>query len=163
MIESVVSGVQRVTEGFDAFYRRAWQAIYRAVAVIVGHSDLAREATDEAMTRAFARWSAVSRMENPEGWVYRVAVNWARSKQRRQRLALMKPIPTIGGAQADRLPDPDLHAAITRLPDHHKDVVVARYLLDMSEVATAQAFGIPRGTVKSRLSRALATLKEELS
>jgi RNA polymerase sigma-70 factor (ECF subfamily) len=76
---------------------------------------------------------------------------------------LVKPVSTLGGPRADQNPDPDLYTAITGLPDHHKDVVVARNLLDMSEEATAQAFGIPKGTVKSRLSRALATLKEELS
>jgi RNA polymerase sigma-70 factor (ECF subfamily) len=42
-------------------------------------------------------------------------------------------------------------------------VVVARYLLDMSEADTARALGIPVGTVKSRLSRALSNLKETLS
>jgi RNA polymerase sigma-70 factor (ECF subfamily) len=49
------------------------------------------------------------------------------------------------------------------LSPRHRDVVVARLVLDLSESATAQALGIPAGTVKSRLSRALAELKEALS
>lgn len=163
MMELMTDGVHCVSESFDAFYRRAWPEVYRATAVTIDDADLAREATDEAMTRAYGRWSSVSTMENPVGWVYRVAVNWARSRQRRQRLALIRRVPTLTGAAVDELPDPDLYAAIQRLPGQHKDVVVARYLLDMSEEATAQAFGIPKGTVKSRLSRALETLKEELS
>ena len=162
-MDIVVEDVHPVSEAYESFYRRVWPEVYRAVAVTVQDSDLGREATDEAMTRAYGRWWAVSSMENPAGWVYRVAVNFARSRQRRQRIALRKPVPTLDEAHCDHLPDPDLYRAIVALPDHHKEVVVARFLLDMSEEATAQAFGIPKGTVKSRLSRALATLKKELT
>jgi RNA polymerase sigma-70 factor (ECF subfamily) len=59
--------------------------------------------------------------------------------------------------------DPRVLEAVRRLAPRHRDVVVARYLLDLSEAATAEALGIPVGTVKSRLSRALAQLKEVLS
>lgn len=162
MMEVVVDEVLDASEGFEAFYRRTWQLVFRATAVTVGQPDLAREATDEAMTRAYERWVTVQVMQNPTGWVYRVAVNWARSRQRRRRVASSKP---VGAAVVsyDQLPDPDLYRAISRLPTPQKDVVVARYLLDMSEEATATAFGLPRGTVKSRLSRALDTLREELT
>jgi RNA polymerase sigma-70 factor (ECF subfamily) len=43
-----------------------------------------------------------------------------------------------------------------------REVVTCRYLLDLSETETATALHIPRGTVKSRLSRALARLREEV-
>lgn len=163
MMESVVDEIQDVVETFEAFYRRAWPEVYRAAAVTVGESELAREATDEAMTRAYGRWTVVSAMENPDGWVYRVAVNWARSKQRRRKLARATQVRTLEGLHVDQLPDPDLYEAIASLSQPQKEVVVARYLLDMSESATAEAFGLPKGTVKSRLSRALDTLKEKLS
>jgi RNA polymerase sigma-70 factor (ECF subfamily) len=60
-------------------------------------------------------------------------------------------------------PEPDLVAAVRSLPRRQRDVVIARCLLDMSEVDTAGALGIPVGTVKSRLSRGLARLKEQLA
>lgn len=161
-MEIVIEDVQSVVESFDGFYRRVWPEVYRATAVTVGQADLAREATDEAMTRAYERWSRVAAMDNPAGWVYRVAVNWARSRQRRSVLALTKPAET-SRVSFDDLPDPDLIKAIQKLPMNQKEVVVSRYLLDMSEAETAEAFGVPNGTIKSRLSRALQTLKEELS
>jgi RNA polymerase sigma-70 factor (ECF subfamily) len=161
MMGVVAEEILDVAEGFETFYRRKWQMVFRATAVTVGHVDLAREATDEAMTRAYERWGSIQAMENPAGWVYRVAVNWARSRQRRQRLALSKS--AEGSAISyDRFPDPDLFDAIQRLPVLQKEIVVARYLLDMSEEATAAAFGVPKGTVKSRLSRALEALREEM-
>jgi DNA-directed RNA polymerase specialized sigma24 family protein len=64
-------------EGFTAFYERRRAQLHAVVAVTLGDHHLAAEAVDEAFVRAAERWSEVSRMERPAGWVYRVAVNWA--------------------------------------------------------------------------------------
>ena len=50
-----------------------------------------------------------------------------------------------------------------RLPDKLGRVVTCRYLLDLDEAATAVVLGVPRGTVKSRLSRGLARLRDDLA
>jgi RNA polymerase sigma-70 factor (ECF subfamily) len=52
--------------------------------------------------------------------------------------------------------------AVRNLPDHDRQVVTCRYLLDLSEAETAQILNVARGTVKSRLSRALAKLRPML-
>lgn len=51
-----------------------------------------------------------------------------------------------------------LESALERLSEEHRLVVTYRYLLEMDESETAQALGWPRGTVKSRLNRALRKL-----
>jgi RNA polymerase sigma-70 factor, ECF subfamily len=62
-----------------------------------------------------------------------------------------------------RVDDRDfLWAALTRLPPKHRVVVVLRIVEDLSEEQTAAMLGIPLGTVKSRLSRALAVLRATL-
>lgn len=70
---------------FPDFYRVNHQPVFRALAASLGDAELAREAVDEAMTRAFQRWSTVSTYANAPGWVYRVALNWARSRLRKQK------------------------------------------------------------------------------
>ena len=55
-----------------------------------------------------------------------------------------------------------LLAAIERLPEQARAAIACRYLLDLSEEETAAALDCPRGTVKSRLSRALDRLRVEL-
>ena len=55
-----------------------------------------------------------------------------------------------------------LLAAIERLPGAAREAISCRYLLDLSEEETAAALDCPRGTVKSRLSRALDRLRVEL-
>jgi RNA polymerase sigma-70 factor (ECF subfamily) len=163
MIEEQVSLSEPVFTGsFERFYTDTRQTVYRALVVGIGDGDLAREAVDEAMARAYERWRTVSLMANPEGWVYRVASNWATSRLRRRRLQLRPPPEALVSHDPDVV-EPRLLEAVRALSPRHRDVIVARYLLDMSESATAQALDIPEGTVKSRLSRALAQLKEVLS
>ena len=57
----------------------------------------------------------------------------------------------------------EVREAIGRLRDEERLVVACRYLMELSEAETAAALGIPPGTVKSRLHRALARLREDLS
>ena len=55
-----------------------------------------------------------------------------------------------------------LLAALDRLREQDRLVIGARYLLDLSEAEMAEALGIARGTVKSRLSRAMSRLRAAL-
>lgn len=135
--------------------------LYRAVALTVGNTGLAADAIDEAMTRAYTRWDRIGTYASPEGWVYRVALNVARSALRKTRRE------DLWGQPPERLvvdvpPDLELRAAIGRLPVKLRSVVVARYLLDWSTADTAEALGIPEGTVKTMLRRALARLAKDL-
>ena len=68
---------------FEDFYRTNRTSIGRALALTLRDTALAAEAIDEAMARAYQRWPHVSQLENPGGWVYRVALNWSRSVLRR--------------------------------------------------------------------------------
>lgn len=143
--------------GFDGFYRTHRARLCHALDLTVRDSDLAVEAIDEAMTRAAQRWDVVGSYDSPEGWVYRVALNWARSVFRRRR-----PLPWRGEALWDTLPDPDVSRAVAALPVKLRIVVVARFYLDWSVSQIAEGLKIPTGTVKSRIHRALARLESDL-
>jgi DNA-directed RNA polymerase specialized sigma24 family protein len=144
---------------FDAFYKTKWDDVYRAMWVTFRDADLAAEATDEAMTRAYQHWSRVCTYRNPAGWVYRVATNWAHNRLRRRRLERNRrqPARVVGPPEASGVVE-----AVGRLPMPQRQVVVLRLVLDWSESETAEALEIKAGTVKSRLSRALTRLREEL-
>jgi len=76
---------------FETFYRAQADRVYRSLAVALADPQLAREAADEAMTRAYARWHRVRGLDNPDGWVFRVGLNWATSRWRKLRRE--RPIP----------------------------------------------------------------------
>jgi RNA polymerase sigma factor (sigma-70 family) len=133
----------------------------RALALTLGDVDLASEATDEAMTRAYMRWITVRDLDNPTGWVYRVGLNWARSVLRRRRLGH----PSLFRPERVDLPpvaDPAIHAALAALDVKHRAVIVCRFFLGWSEEQTALALDVRPGTVKSRMHRAKADLRVRL-
>lgn len=143
--------------GFDGFHRTNRDRLYRALVMTTRDPDVSSEAIDEAMARAAERWDTICAYDAPEGWVYRVALNWARSVFRRRR-----PLPRSSGLVWDALPDPDLTRAVAALPYKLRVVVVARYYLDWSNSEVAAGLDLPVGTVKSRLHRALERLGENL-
>lgn len=143
---------------FEDFYVTTRPGVGRALALTLRDDDLARDAVDEAMARAYQRWSHVSRLDNPGGWVYRVGLNWSRSIVRR----LHRPTPIWmaepGHTAAPMVQDPAIDRALDALNVDQRAVVVCRLLLGLDERTTAEALGIRPGTVKSRLARALDRL-----
>lgn len=157
-IATVIERLGQFPTDFGEFYEQYAAEVYRTLAVVIRDTDLAREATDEAMVRACERWKKVRRYDNLSGWVYRVALNWARSEMRKRRREVHE-FPML--STTDYRHDPDLDVAISRLPLPHREVVVLRYLVDMSQDEISEVLEIPIGTVKSRLGRALGTLRME--
>lgn len=147
---------------FEQFYRDHVDRIHRALALAVGDAAVAREAADEAMARAYARWERVRTLDNPAGWVFRVGLNWATSwwrKVRRERP------PADDWQAATAGPDPAglaARSALDRLPTAQRTVIVCRILLDLSTAETAAVLDLTEGTVRSRLSRGLAGLRAAL-
>lgn len=147
---------------FSDFYRRSRDDVGRALALTLGDVELAAEAVDEAMARAYVRWSKVGGYENPGGWVYRVGLNWATSVIHRRRRQPHPPVdrdPTDVGPVAE----PTVRAALEQLDVRHRAVIVCRFYLGMSELETATALNIRAGTVKSRLHRATRRLQIDLA
>lgn len=148
---------------FALFYRRSWVEVYKPLAATLRDPELAREAVDEAMVRAYARWSEVSGTTNAEGWVYRVAYRWAVDRLRRQRneRRLISRLVVRPGEVVATV-EPNLPGALATLPIEQRAVVVLACAFDWSETEIANALGIRQGTVKSRLHRGLKRLREEL-
>ena len=152
-----------VVARFDDFYVAHRDEMARALGLALRDAALGAEAADEAFARACQRWGSVSTYSNPQGWVYRVGLNWARSWLRRvQRERERRPLLAQPHAIEDRPRDLDLEHALESLNDAHRAVIVARFYLDWSVAETATALGIASGTVKSRLSRGLEQLRAVL-
>lgn len=145
---------------FEVFYRTEADGLYRALTVAIGNADLAREATDEGLVRAYQHWRKISDYDNPAGWVYRVSLNWARSRLRKTKREVVtdqvQDVAAVWGGDAG------LIDAVQKLPLEFRSVVVLRYLMQWSTAEVADALGLPAGTVKSRLSRALDQLRVAL-
>jgi len=149
---------------FAAFYQQNIGSLTRTLTASLGDAQLAQDAAQEALARACERWEKIESYDNPVGWCYRVASNWATSRWRkRRREVITDRMPT---ANAVELPDfavqDRLLEALRRLPIDQRSVIVLRLVEDWSIAETAEALGIAPGTVQSRYARALARLRNEL-
>jgi len=161
--------VERAGRGdHDAFAELARGAVTRldgAARLVLRDPELARDAVQEALIRA---WRDLPRLRDPErfdAWLYRLTVNACLDQVRRRRRRPIEveltpidhPAPTdLAGALADReLVD----AAMQRLDADTRAVVVLHYFLGFSLTEVATTLGIPAGTVKSRLHRALGEMR----
>ncbi|WP_382189363.1 RNA polymerase sigma factor [Hamadaea flava] len=148
---------------FENFYRAQADRVYRSLAVALADPQLAREAADEGMTRAYARWRKVGALDNPGGWVFRVGLNWATSRWRKLRRERFIPAEAVADAGPSAAGVIAAQVALARLSLAYRTVIVCRVLLDLSTAETAAVLGLPEGTVKSRLARGLAALRAELT
>ncbi len=144
---------------------RAHQGYLERIAMaMLGNRPDAEDALQEA---AFAGYQSFAQLRGGEhafgAWMRKILIHRCRLiLDRRQRSF---PVDDLSGYIPDSVPGPDPEATaiwemVARLADHLRSVVVLRYLLDMSQQEVADSLGIPVGTVKSRLGKALALLRE---
>jgi RNA polymerase sigma-70 factor (ECF subfamily) len=154
---------------------RTYQGIaFRTAYVLAGNAADAEEAAQDGFVKAQRALGRFRRGAPLRPWLLRIVANEARNRRRsagrRERLVLLAAAESRPG---DAVPSPEaalvaredqerLLAAVERLPDGHRDAIACRYFLELSEEETAAALGVRRGTVKSRLARALARLREDL-
>ncbi|MGW6055449.1 sigma-70 family RNA polymerase sigma factor [Streptomyces sp. NPDC055189] len=149
---------------FREFYRADRDVCLRAVLASVGDRQLAEDLVAEAFTRAWTRWSKVSRHPSPRAWIVRTALNTRISwwRRRRREVAMPERHEVCQPAPTDAALDPSLLAVLRRLPQRQREVIAFRVFLDLDTATTARTLGIAPGTVTAHLARAVATLRGEL-
>ncbi|MGZ5349844.1 MAG: RNA polymerase sigma factor [Actinomycetota bacterium] len=161
-------------DAFGALVARHQRAAFRVAWLIARDPGEAEDAVQEAFVKA---WRAMPRFRADapfRPWILRIVSNEARNRARsaRRRDALVLREAAAAGA-GDAAPSPEAAAlsrdeaealtrALDRLPERDRMVIAYRWLFDLSEAETAEILGVRLGTVKSRLSRALRRLREEL-
>ncbi|MBY8873963.1 SigE family RNA polymerase sigma factor [Micromonospora sp. PLK6-60] len=149
---------------FDQLYHAHFRSLTIQLTAYCGDLPQAQDLVQEAFCRAFARWSRVSRFDDPVAWVRRVAWNLATSRWRRLRTAQSflhrQRVEHVPGPGPDRVA---LHAALAQLPANHRRAVVLHYLADLSITEIAAQEDVAEGTVKSWLHRGRAALASQLA
>lgn len=116
------------------------------------------------LLKAWAAWPRVRRADNPDAYVRRVMVNTA-IKGRRRRWSAEVPTAEVPEAGSDAMQAVDdrseLVHAVRRLPARQRAAVVLRYFADLDDQAIADTLDCSVATVRSQISRALATLRVE--
>jgi RNA polymerase sigma-70 factor (ECF subfamily) len=147
---------------------------FRTAYVFTGSAEDAQEAAQDAFVKAFRALGRFRQGAPFRPWLLKIVANEARNRRRAAGRREGLVARTVAGAgPEDAAPSPEavllsaerreeLLAALNRLRVEDREVIACRYFLDLSEEDTAAALGWKRGTVKSRLSRALERLRAEL-
>jgi RNA polymerase sigma-70 factor (sigma-E family) len=147
---------------FDEFAHAAWPKLHRSAYLLTGDHHLAEDLAQTALERTYAKWRTVRR-DDALAYCRRVLVNLNVDRIRRRRF-----FEVGGGAlahadlgEADSGPDDrDLIVRLlAQLTERERRVVVLRHYYDLAEATVSQELGIPPGTVKSTLARALTKLR----
>jgi RNA polymerase sigma factor (sigma-70 family) len=145
------------------FVLTEYPRVVAAVALVSGSESAAEDAVQEALLRAWERSRRGYEIGSVTGWVTTVALNLSRSGLRRiiaERKARHRlGVKAADAPSADRL---DVARAVSLLPRRQREVVVLRYLLDMTTNEAAETMRVSEGTVKSQLARARTALATTL-
>ncbi|HWI62049.1 MAG TPA: sigma-70 family RNA polymerase sigma factor [Symbiobacteriaceae bacterium] len=135
----------------------------RIAQAMLGNRTDAEDAVQEAALSGYLHFHELRGGEPAFGaWMRSILIHKCRRMLEARRR--MFPVEDLAACLPETAPGPDQDATalwemVTRLGDHLRPVVVLRYLLDMSQQEVADALGIPLGTVKSRLAKALELLR----
>jgi RNA polymerase sigma-70 factor (ECF subfamily) len=149
---------------FEAWYRALHPRLLATLILITGNGETARDATDEAFTRAYQHWPRVQRMRSPDAWVFTVARNIVRRRGRRarQERSLMQ-LAAQGVTAAVPAPAGEAWELVAGLPDRQRTAVVLRHVADLTEPDIARVMHVTRGTVSTTLADAYRSLRERLN
>lgn len=149
----------------EVLFRNSYRGIVQSLSLAVGDSAAAEDATQDAFVEACVRWNRISRYDNPEAWVRRVAINKLR-KMHRSRVRGAIAARRLGSDGLVVPPpselEPGVLAALDALSPRQRLAVVLSYVDDLSIAEVAAAMGISQGAVSQHLSRARVTFRARL-
>ena len=169
------------TSCFDRLVEAHHSTLYNAAYRMLGDSSSAADATQVALVRA---WEALSSFRGDSAfttWLYRIVMNVCLDEIRRRR---GQPVSLVAeDAEEDELEERDIpdesdepgmraeqrerqeivQAAIGRLPEDYRAIIVLYDIRGLSYQDISVALEIPLGTVKSRLNRARNALRDEMA
>lgn len=148
------------------FCERLRGRLVGSLTLYCGDRGVAEELAQEALARAWERWSTVGQMASPEAWTYRTALNLARSRFRRraaERRANRRHAAHLGPCDVEQGSDAAaslaVRAAVADLPPRQRAVIVARFYLGLDVADTAAALDCAPGTVKAATHAAIQNLR----
>ena len=154
---------------YEEFADSRLGALLRYALMLTGDPHTAQDLVQETMVRVQLNWRRVDRSDSPDGYVRKILTNqfielrrgsWLRRVLLRAEPDEVRAVPADHAAETverDRI-----WTMLARLPRRQRAALVLRYYEDLPDAEIAEALGCAVGTVRSSISRALATLRAEL-
>lgn len=171
MIKATGMGVREVANrefrtalNFEEFFRAEYPRLRGAMYLITGRAEEAEELAQEAMAKVFERWDRVGAMDSPGGYAYTTALNLNRQRLRHMAVRARRLL-TLRRA-ANPSPDPavrsEMSMALEALPRGQREALILVEWVGLSSEEAAAVLGIEPSSVRSRIHRAKAELRDKL-
>ncbi|MGI9515801.1 MAG: sigma-70 family RNA polymerase sigma factor [Pirellulaceae bacterium] len=164
------------TEAFGSLVSKYQNRLYNSMVHFLRDETEAEDVVQESFVLSFTRLASFRGNSSFYTWLYRIAFNTAISRRRRRRpqVSVERDLGEAGSGMGDQGPQPgdrldaderagQLHAALNRLNEQHRMILVLREMDQLSYEEISEILDLPIGTVRSRLHRARSQLKEELA
>ena len=154
---------------FEPLVTRYERVLFSVALRLTGDYEDARDATQNAFVRAYEHLESFDPARKFFSWLYRIVVNECLNlrRARRPNEPLVESIETQAGGALEAVAQSETHdriqAALMRLTQEYREVVVLRHFADLSYEEISEALGVPDKTVKSRLFTARKRLAELLT
>lgn len=155
-------------EDFAALFEQYKNLVYKTAYLMLGNPQDAEEALQEIFVLVYRSLAGYDPGKGAiTTWLYRVSMNYCLNQRRKRRVAVA-PLDAAERAPAATLSAGELaerdavREAVARLGADQRAVVVLRYYFELPLQEIAEVLGVPVGTVKSRLDRALRALRRTL-
>ena len=151
----------------DVFFEHA-QFVFRTAYGVTGSHEDAEDVLQTVFLRLIRRKLPPEFGANPRAYLYRAAVNAALDvmrSHRRRRLVAVDELPDVPGPTVDAIDDAHhraLYEAVAALKPESAQILILRYVHNMSDAEIARMLGVSRGTIALRLFRSRARLKKLL-
>ncbi|MGQ0634573.1 MAG: sigma-70 family RNA polymerase sigma factor [Planctomycetaceae bacterium] len=177
--ELISESLRGQTHAFGELVVRYQNRLYNGLVHIVGSSEEARDVAQDAFVKAFQKLHTFGGRSAFYSWLFRIALNAAVSRQRKlnRRPASIDSLRDRQGVEpvdqrAENRPGFSLEAserqaavqrALAQLPEEFRTVLILKEMDDLKYEEIAEVVGCPVGTVRSRIHRARAELREKLT
>lgn len=155
---------EAITQVYTAHYR----SLVRLSALLVRDVSAAEEIVQDSFIAMHGSWRRLRDPDRALAYLRQSVVNRSRSWLRHKAVTEKHqphPMPNAASAEHDAmgaLEQQAVIAALRRLPERQREVLVLRYYADLSEADIADALGVSRGAVKSHASRGIAAVRTTL-
>jgi RNA polymerase sigma factor (sigma-70 family) len=153
-----IDSMKFVTESFESVYVRNWQPLYRLATMMVSNRAEGEDLAQEAFTQWYVRRESI---QNPDAYLRTVVLNLCTGRYRKRATVGRHAHLFVARSEVEAVQDPLLDV-INRLPMKQKAAVMLRYYEGRGDDEIAAILACRPGTVRSLLSRAMATMRTEV-
>ena len=163
---------QNLQQLFDNIYAQYKSAVYSYVCYLTKNSDEAEDLFQETWLRVVQKWKQIPQIREFKSWILSILINLHRDQLRKKKIRKLLFLSNsydsnVDQPQLDQFETQDFNIAfgraVSRLPSKQKRIFLLKIVEGFKHREISELLGIPKGTVKSILHKAVKQIQKELS